>query len=339
MSSKKFYILVFFLAVIVHGFGQQDPQFTQHMYTILPINPGFAGSAGICATLHFRQQWAGFVETDTNGKDKYNVAPRQMMLSLHAPVKKLHGGLGLTVYNDHYGHQSDITVKLAYSFRMNIAGGVLGVGPAVNLLSRKMETGKWIYREGDIDPILVSEMGESEMYYGVSFGAYYEMQQKWYAGISATQIYTYGGKNVNQQAAPHLYLLGGYTFVLDANPNWELKPCALIKTDFKTPPQADLTLMAEWSNMFGVGITYRIIDAVAILGTAKPFINSSTPPLRGLEAVVSYDINTSQMMRHSRSWGGPEICLKYCFKIVPIIPISAYRNTRQLGNLPIDYRR
>ncbi|MCL2132004.1 MAG: type IX secretion system membrane protein PorP/SprF, partial [Lentimicrobiaceae bacterium] len=314
------------------------PQFTQHMNTILPINPGIAGSAGICASLHYRQQWAGFYDLDTNGVDKYKTAPRDIMLLLHAPVKALHGGLGLTVYNDAYGFQKDITVKLAYSFRMNIGGGVLGVGPSIDLLSRKIDDSHWLPGSSG-DPDLINNMGKTDMYFDASFGAYYEMQNKWYAGVSSTQLISaIGGDKIYQKASRHMYFFGGYSFEVPSNPNWELKPCALIKTDFKSA-QIDATMIAEWSGMYWVGASYRAIDAVAILGGARPFINSTVAALRGLEVTLSYDINTSKMMREGRSFGGPEVSVKYCFKIVHSVPPEAYRNSRQLGNIPIEYRR
>jgi hypothetical protein len=110
-----------------------------------------------------------------------------------------------------------------------------------------------------------------------------------------------------------------------------------VKTDLKAV-QLDLTVMADWQNMFWVGASYRMRDAVAILGGTKPFVNSSSAALRGLEVVLSYDINTSQVMRYGRSFGGPEVCLKYCFKIVTNPTTEAYRGTRLLGNRPLEYR-
>jgi len=342
MKSKSVYIFVFFFAMLVHGFGQQDPQFTQHMYTILPINPGVAGSAGICASLHYRSQWTGFTDIipkkGTEGFDTFKTAPRDIMLTLHAPVKKLHGGLGLTVYNDTYGQQTDITVKLAYAFRMNLFGGVLGVGPSVDLLSRKVHD-NWYFNPDCIDQTVLDNMAKTAMYCNVGLGAYFEMQNKWYAGISCTQLAPIiDAKNLYQKQNQHLYALGGYTFELPSNPNWEFKPCALLKYDFKTIPTIDATFIAEWQNMFWVGVSYRTVDAVAVLGGARPFITNSSPYLRGLEVAASYDVNTSKLMRHGRSFGGPEICIKYCFKIVVIPPVSGHRGTRLLGNRPIEYR-
>ena len=341
MSSKRFYILVFFLALVVCGFGQQDPQYTQHMYTILPINPGFAGSSGICASVHYRQQWAGFVDRDTNGEVLGKTAPRDAMFTINAPLgKKKKHGIGLTFYNDAYGYQTDNTVKIAYAYRLNVKGGVLSFGPGIDMLSRTVQTDKWRYNPEHSDPTTINMIGESDMYFGCSFGAYYEMQDKWYVGVSATQIYTYGGTKMLQQAVPHLYFLGGYSFALPANPNWTFKPCALLKMDnFKTIPQIDLTFIAEWQEMFWVGASYRGVDAVAILGGTRPFVNSSVAPLRGLEAIISYDITTSKLMRYGRSFGGPEVSIKYCFRIVTKPPTEAYRNTIKLGNIPIEYRR
>jgi type IX secretion system PorP/SprF family membrane protein len=341
MRNKSVYIFVIFFAVIVHGFGQQDPQFTQHMYTILPINPGMAGSAGICASLHYRQQWVGFNDIIPNlsGKeDTFKTSPRDIMLTLHAPVKKLHGGLGLTVYNDAYGYQSDITVKLAYSFRMNIGGGVLGIGPSFDLLSRKIQQNHWYFNPQDLDETILNNMAQTGMYFSIALGAHFEMQNKWYAGLSCTQLAPIvDEKSLKQKQNQHIYAMGGYSFELPSNPNWVFKPCALLKTDLKAV-QVDATFIAEWQDMFWAGVSYRTIDAVAVLGGARPFIANTSPYLRGLEVAVSYDVTTSKLIKFGRSFGSPEISLKYCFKIYIQPPVSGHRGTRLLGNRPIEYR-
>ncbi len=336
MGNRKFYIFIFLLTIAIPSFGQQDPQFTQYMYTILPINPGYAGNSGICASLHYRQQWAGFTDVDPETGEKYKTSPRDIMFSVNAPVKALHGGLGLTIYNDAYGHQNDITVKLAYAFKMNIGGGNLGLGLSADFLSRKIRANEY-YSGVSGDPTIINDLGESDMYFDISFGAYYQMQDKWYAGISATQLISaIGGSKISQEGARHFYAMGGYSFAIPSNPSWTLKPSALLKTDL-TVVQLDLTLLADYNNLIWFGASYRMIDAVAILVGAKPFINSSTA-IRGLEIVASYDINTSKMINHGRSFGGPEFCIKYCFNLVTKPSIYGYKGTRLLGNKPIEYR-
>ena len=344
MGNKKIYLFIFLVGIAVSGMGQQDPQFTQYMYTILPINPGFAGQTGICASLHYRQQWAGFRDINPATGEEFKVSPRDIMVSIHSPIKRRHG-IGLTVYNDAYGYQSDIAVKLAYSFKLNIGGGNLGLGLSVDFLNRKINTaGFWndvngtISAGGSADPTIINNMGESDMYFDASFGAYYQVQNKWYAGISATHLISaIGGDKVEQEAARHFYALGGYEFALPSNPNWTLKPSALLKTDL-TMVQLDLTLIADYNQMFWFGASYRMVDAAAVLVGARPFMNSSTPAIRGLEFIMSYDINTSKVIRYGRSYGGYEFCIKYCFKIVTPAKEDGYKGTRLLGNRPIEYR-
>ncbi|MDR1181991.1 MAG: PorP/SprF family type IX secretion system membrane protein [Bacteroidales bacterium] len=336
MLKGKLYIFIVLLTVATAGFAQQDPQFTQYMYTILPTNPGYAGNAGICASLHYRQQWAGFTDVDPNTGEEYKTSPRDILLTVHSPIKALHGGLGLTIYNDAYGHQNDIAVKIAYAFRMNIGGGNLGIGLSADFLSRALRVKEFIPGSSG-DPTIVSNLGDNDMYVDFSLGAYYQMQDKWYAGLSATQLVSsIGGDKVNQRGARHFYALGGYSFSVPSNPNWTLKPSALLKTDL-TMVQLDLTLLADYNNLIWFGASYRMIDAVALIVGAKPFINSSTA-VRGLEIVASYDINTSKIMSNGRSYGGYEFCLKYCFNIVTKPSVYGYKGTRLLGNKPIEYR-
>ena len=132
MKGRKIHILLYlFLFFVLRTNAQQDPQFTHYMYSDFLINPGVAGSGGICATGIFRQQWAGFQDTwddlETGKTEKYSTAPQEVLITFHAPVKALHGGLGLAVCQDKYGYQNDIGVKLAYSFKVNFGGGTLGI--------------------------------------------------------------------------------------------------------------------------------------------------------------------------------------------------------------------
>jgi len=341
MGYKKVNIFIVLFGLAVAVFGQQEPQFSQYMYTILPFNPGYAGNAGICASLHYRQQWAGFVDIDTKTGEKHKTAPRGPLVSIHSPIKALHGGLGLSIYNDALGYQNDIAVKLAYAFRLNVGGGNLGIGLSGDFLSRTVQKDLFVPGVSG-DPTLLASMGESDMHVDISFGVFYQMQQKWYAGISATQLISaIGGNKDYQPGARHLYFTGGYTYEIPSNPDWSLKPSAWIKTDLSMV-QIDLSLIADYNNLIWFGASYRMIDAVAVLIGARPFINFSSA-IKGLEVIGSYDITTSKMLNRGasfkgRSFGGYEFCLKYCFNIVTKPTVYGYKGTRLLGNKPIDYR-
>jgi hypothetical protein len=54
--------------------------------------------------------------------------------------------------------------------------------------------------------------------------------------------------------------------------------------------------------------------------------------------VYAYDITTSHLgYNHKRSFGSPEIMIKYCFNIIPTTSSYGYKGTRLLGNKPIEY--
>ena len=92
---KKIYFL-FFTLYSFAVFSQQEAQFTQNIYTILPYNPGFAGiSDAICASSLYRQQWSGFKE-----KDGTSTSPQDILFMVDAPISFLHGGVGLSVLKD-----------------------------------------------------------------------------------------------------------------------------------------------------------------------------------------------------------------------------------------------
>ena len=106
------------LMMVTTGFAQQDPQFSMNMHNKLYPNPGVAGSGdAICATILGRHQWMGFA-----GK------PETYLLSIHAPVRPLFGGVGLTIISDKLGSENTFGLKAAYSFRKAIGIGDLGIG-------------------------------------------------------------------------------------------------------------------------------------------------------------------------------------------------------------------
>ena len=267
MARRKFYIFIFLVTIVVSVSGQQDPQFSQYMYTILPFNPGYAGNAGICASLHYRQQWAGWLDINEETGETEKTSPRNILATINAPIKVLHGGVGLSIYTDKIGFQKDIAVKLAYSYKINIGGGALGIGLSGDFLSRKIDNSKFRWGQSG-EEALVTGLAANDMYTDIAFGAFYRMPDSWYAGISATQILSSfmntGGEKLNMKGAMHLYAQGGATFVLPADPNWALMPSALIKTDLKKM-QVDLTLLADYNNLIWFGASYRVIDAVVIL--------------------------------------------------------------------------
>ena len=123
----KQWFLIFTL-ITLNCSAQQEPQFSQNMFNILPVNPGYAGSSdAICATLLYRNQWVGWAGT-----------PKTMLLSVESPVKLLRGGLGLTVFSDKLGLEKTSGVKLAYAYKVDIGPGQLGIGVHAGMINKAL---------------------------------------------------------------------------------------------------------------------------------------------------------------------------------------------------------
>ena len=193
--------------------AQQEPQFSQNMYNILPINPGYAGSSeAICATLLYRNQWVGFTG-----------APKTMLLSVEGPVKFLRGGLGLTVVSDKLGADKTFRAKLAYAYKVDIGPGQLGIGIQGGIINKTIEGSQFNSFIPKDQDNAIPDNNESDMTSNFAFGLYYNTDIL-YFGISSSQLLE---SEVNYPVVDitlkrHYYLTAGYTVRL--TPALELMP-------------------------------------------------------------------------------------------------------------------
>lgn len=318
ISKYLIFILVFFISTVV-GFSQQAPVFTYHTNTYAYKNPGFAGMGeGICLNGIVRQQWAGF--TDNEGE---NVAPEDLLITADMPVRWLRGGVGLSIIQDKLGFENNIGVNLGYSYHADLAGGRLGIGTAVNLLNRSMDFGKF-KPQSEGDPVLAS--GEqTDMLFDMNLGLFWQVDDLYYIGISATSLFETKGKALGSSAESSasfvgdrtFYLVGGYEFPIPGKPAYELHPAVSVQTNgVKT--QIDLTAKVLYNNKFWGGVNYRLQESIGLM--AGVFI-------KDIRIGYAYDINTLGL---SVVPGSHEISIGYCFKLKPDRSARVYRNTRYL---------
>jgi len=307
------------LLVLLSGsmaFSQQDVQFSQNMFNNMAINPGFAGANdAICLTSLLRQQWMGVKDADGN-----NVSPRTLLISMDAPVRILHGGLGATVYQDEIGFEKNIGLKLNYAYRFNLGEGNLGIGANVGFLNKSIDFSKFKPID-DGDPLLSSKDKQTNFMTDFGFGAYYKVPSKYFVGFSMSQLTQPAQKigTASVELRRHYYLTAGYEYPLPNNPEFELDPSFLIKSDGVTL-QYDFNALVRYNNKFWGGVTYRVQDAVAILLGMN---------YKNFRFGYAYDVTTSKMATAGSS-GSHELMLGYCFKIIIEKPRKSYRNTRFL---------
>ncbi len=314
----KKYLLCFFLFLSVSSisYGQQMEQFTQYMFNLMSLNPGYAGANdAICATTLGRQQWMGFKDPDGE-----STAPQTFLLSLDAPVRILHGGLGATIYQDQLGFEKTLGIKLGYAFHLKIGSGRLQAGVRVGFIDKSIEFEK--FRPIDVnDPLLVSPW-QSNITMDFDFGLYYFVSQKYYFGMASSQlsetIIDNTGLGADYALKRHFNFVGGYTYTFANNPAFQILPSFLVKTDFASV-QYDISALLRVNNKFWGGLNYRVQDAVSLLFGLN---------WKSFKFGYSYDLTTSPMGAEGRSNGSMELMIRYCFNIVILHPETEYHNTR-----------
>lgn len=312
-------IIFFGLILISLGvFAQQPMRNTQYMFSKLSYNPGVAGSGGgICLNGIVRQQWAGF--TDPEG---YNVGPETFFLNVHSPMRVLHGAIGGTIMQDKIAFWTDISVNLGYTYIADLGGGNLGIGLQAAFINRSIDFSKFIAVDEN-DPIVSLSGEESDMLFDVNFGLYYEVPDNFYFGIASFNLLQSAGKEIESGTSfaydteRTFYLLGGYNYVLPANPSFEIKPSLLAQLGVGSTYQVDVSTLVEYNNKFWGGLNYRYQESVGVIVGAN---------FKNFSIGYAYDVNTSAYNLGSTH----EIRLGYCFKIEFERSMKIYRNTRFL---------
>jgi len=306
---KKFISFWMLLSLInIAAFSQQDAQFSHNMFNNMAINPGFAGNTeAICATAIARTQWMGF--TDPQGNKG---APQTFLLAIDGNVNPIRGGLGLVIYQDQLGFEKNLGVKVGYAYQMKIGPGRLGIGAQVGFLNKTIDFSKFIYID-PVDQLLQNKSKPSDMLTDYSAGAFYSVKDKFYAGISSSQLSeaqsSFGAQLASPKLRRHYYLSAGYQIPL-SNRSFELDPSILVKSDASSY-QFDINALLWYNDKFWAGLSYRYVDAVVVLIGLKPLPNNNDFKLG-----ISYDITTSALGAKKRSNGTIEVMLNYCFKVV-----------------------
>ena len=336
---KKITTLLFAatLGLSTLSFAQQDPQFTQFMHVKQAYNPAVVGTNGsICADALYRQQWVSFPGAPVTGLFCFNM-PFDLPV-----IGKM--GVGLTVMNDKIGFQNTFESRIALSKIIPIGLGVLSIGFDGGIYQTKI-AGTYTAPTSAYDPTIPSNNTSAgsnnpnlnKLNPDFSGGIFYTIPNKVYIGISTTHI---GNQTINGAAgngtytppgtitpindayklafdvARHYYVIAGYTFNLRSGED-ALTPNVIIKTDAAST-QVDVNLTYMYKKMIGLGLSYRVQDAVAPMLVYKaPF---------GLRLAYSYDITTSKIKGYSS--GTHEISLGYCLKPKPAAKPQSHWNTR-----------
>lgn len=317
--QKKLRFL-FFIALYsgLHLYAQQEVQLTHHMFGQMNYNPGYAGSQdAICASAILRQQWVGFKDIDGN-----KVAPETYVFAAHAPIRFLHGGVGLSVVQDQIGFFKNIHVKLSYAYQTDFADGKLGIGLQGGFYNNTLDFSK--FNAVDDGDAMLKGSEESNLMGDFGMGLYYQVPERYYLSLSTTRLLE-ATKDLGASEQPaqshfkrHYFLSGGYYYLIPRKPAYRVEPSFLIKTDGAITTY-DIATLLRYNDKFYGGLNYRYQDAVSFLvGLA----------IKDLEIGYSYDLTTSKLAAVSS--GSHEVMLRYRFKLEFKKARTSYKNTRFL---------
>ncbi|MBN1951248.1 MAG: type IX secretion system membrane protein PorP/SprF [Bacteroidales bacterium] len=281
--------------------AQYNPMASHFMYDNLRTNPGSAGSMDmVSVTGLVRQQ---MVEFPGN--------PDNFFFEAEAPFKlgETKHGVGLSLYRDGIGFNTDINASINYAFRFAINDGTLGIGINAGFLDNSLAA-EWVAQEQSDAGIPTSD-GADNPVLSLGAGLFYRTEEI-YFGASVLNInqpeVSYsstdaGISEANYNLSMHYYVTAGYNMQLP-NPAWELKPAVLLKSDARSTDM-DLNLTCVYNKKFWAGVTYRTGEAVVgMIGLEL---------IEGLKVGYSYDVQTSALANHSQ--GSHEILLNYSFKL------------------------
>ncbi|MEI6507414.1 MAG: type IX secretion system membrane protein PorP/SprF [Bacteroidota bacterium] len=308
---KKILLISSFAFLFVNiSKAQQDAQYSQFMFNKLAYNSGFTGTEDkICVTGLFRSQWMGF------GTSSLGESPQTFVGTIHSPMGQ-HFGVGMSILNDKIGFTNNLNAILSLSYRYTFSNSsMLSVGLGGGFYQQSVAGSKFKFIDPGDPKIPTSDV--TGLTPDFSFGLYYTKPSIWkfddfYAGLSATHLtqgkvaYNVPSGTVETQLRLHYYFMTGASYALSSS--LALEPNILIKYDM-AKITTDINVMAMYNNKIRGGLTYRTIDAIAILAGYK-----FTP---NLQVGMSYDITTSKIRDFSN--GSVEVMLKYCFmpKIKP----------------------
>ena len=321
LKNKISHIVLIIAMLLTASVGlkaQQVPIFTNHANSYAYANAGFAGmSEGINLLGIYRQQWAGFVDSDGN-----DIAPQTFLLTGDMPIRALHGGVEFSVMQDKLGFENNVNVGLGYSFHLDLGGSTLGIGVAATLLNRTVDFSK-LNPNNASDPILQGLGEESAMMVDANLGLFWQMPESFYVGVSVVNILETMsqalGENSESSASfttdRTFYAVAGYPFQFEDMPLFTFIPSVSVMSNLAST-QLNASARVVYNNLFSLGVNYRPQESIGLLAGIT---------IKDLTVAYSYDINTTGLLP-----GSHEIGLSYCFKLDLDRTPRDYRSVRYL---------
>ena len=321
-------ILVMLLLLASHaGMTQQRPHYTQYVLNNYVLNPALSGIENYTdLRISHRHQWVGLQDAPVTtyltvqapiGKKDYKPTAMSVPMKGENPrgseywknyeVSAPHHGIGLQMIDDKTGPISNFSLYGTYAYhlslsaRTSLAGG-MGVGISrVNLNTSKLFFGP----ANPVDPVVYGSgiLGKTKLDMNAGLFLY---SADYFLGASMMQVIPqqldYSGnavKLLEGRKVPHLFLTGGYRFLLSEDVN--ALPSFMVKYVKPLPVQAEANIKLQYRDLLWAGASYRFkygFAGMAGVSVANMF-----------QLSYSYDYSTTRL--NTVSSGTHEIMLGF----------------------------
>ena len=134
--------------------AQQDKMFSQYMFNMMALNPAYAGSRDVLSmTAMYRSQWIGL-----------EGAPQTAAFTADMPLNRERIGVGLQLYNDRIGKQTETGAYVSYAFRFRVGDRStlsLGLNGGVSAYSNRLtEVVTSPGQGGPVDPAFATDVNK-----------------------------------------------------------------------------------------------------------------------------------------------------------------------------------
>ena len=301
MQLKKLLLITLIsLFAIQYTAAQFDGIYSQYMHIKHFYNPAAVGDQELMRIMVAqRLDWIGIKN-----------APKTTLFTVNTPFKigKTHHAAGIQFINDMFGVFANQQINAQYAYKFKFQYGTLSVGANIGVLNLICYGDSIKMVESDYhtenDPA-IPQGTQSGIGFDLSAGIYFS-NAAWFAGVSI--LHAPGadiklGDKYDFKINQAMTAVGGYNIKLPNN-NYQLKPSALLYTDFVSW-QAQISLLLDYKNKYWGGLAYSIQDAVSFSFGAEI--------IDGLQLGYCFDLPTSSMIRATH--GSHELYLSYDFNI------------------------
>ncbi|MBD0399746.1 type IX secretion system membrane protein PorP/SprF [Flammeovirga sp. EKP202] len=241
--------------------AQQDPQFTQYMFSKPFLNPAAVGmtSEETEVVLLHRTQWLGYEGTFEN-----DGTLNTQFFSITSPIQSKRLGVGFHLVNDDVGLMSNLEAQLSVSYLVPLKSGSLSFGLRAGIYDRSLNTDRLRF-VNENDPLYNGGQPLNSIVPDISAGVYYQ-SEKIYAGIGAKHLLEsdFDGGSSSPFSALGMSFNGLFGMSLDVTNNLILQPSILMRTDLNTFT-FDLTVLANLQEWVYVGAGLREMEALSAL--------------------------------------------------------------------------